>query len=282
MMKKARENGGALPYLDNTYPCRLFPRRGLSELTFAPLTILYGGNGSGKSTLLNIIAEKLGLERTAPFNLGEMYPLYLRETAFATAADDWGEPAGIPVGSRIITSDDIFDYMLGARAYNDEVAEGQSEAREDYKYLRERKNAVRFTGLDDYERLHAQNEARRLTRHKYEQSMLGRQAALGSNGETAIAFFKKKLEDDRLYLLDEPENSMSPAMQRELTALIGQSVRYLGDQFIIATHSPFLLAMEGARIYNLDAEPVTVCDWWELPNVRAYYDFFKESGKYFQ
>lgn len=282
MGRKAAENGGAFPYLDNPYPCFLFPSRGLSTLTFAPLTVLYGGNGSGKSTLLNIMAEKLGLERTAPSNSGEMFPLYLENTAYELAADDCGEPCDIPAGSRIITSDDIFDYMLGARDINNEIAAGRESLREEYRTHRDGRHNVHFTGLDDYERLHEQNEARRLSRHQYEQTVLGRQAALGSNGETAIAFFKKKLEDDRLYLLDEPENSMSPAMQKELCTLIEQSVRYLGDQFVIATHSPFLLALPGARIYNLDADPVTTCNWWELPNVRAYYDFFRENENLFR
>ena len=48
-------------YSDNVYPFKIFPFKGLSELTFAPITMLYGGNGSGKSTLLNVIAEKLQL-----------------------------------------------------------------------------------------------------------------------------------------------------------------------------------------------------------------------------
>ena len=55
-------------YSSNTYPFKLFPFKGLEHLNFEPITIIYGGNGSGKSTILNLIAEKLRLERTAPFN----------------------------------------------------------------------------------------------------------------------------------------------------------------------------------------------------------------------
>ena len=57
---------------------------------------------------------------------------------------------------------------------------------------------------------------------------------------------------------------------------------YCGCQFIIATHSPFLLSMEGARIYDLDADPVEVRNWWELENVRIYYDFFREHEELFR
>ena len=46
-------------------------------------------------------------------------------------------------------------------------------------------------------------------------------------------------------------------------------------------HSPFLLAMKGARIYNLDENPVMMRRWTELENVRTYYDFFKKHEKEF-
>ena len=46
---------------------------------------------------------------------------------------------------------------------------------------------------------------------------------------------------------------------------------------MIATHSPFVLAIRGAKIYDLDEEPVDVKRWTELENVRAYYDFFKKA-----
>ena len=48
-----------------------------------------------------------------------------------------------------------------------------------------------------------------------------------------------------------------------------------GCQFVIATHSPFLLGMNGAKIYDLDTEGVPVRKWTELENVREYFDFFQ-------
>ena len=72
---------------------------------------------------------------------------------------------------------------------------------------------------------------------------------LNSNGETALKYFETKLKFDRIYCLDEPENSMSPKMQTELKGMLEDYAKNCGCQFIIATHSPFLLAMEG-RILN--------------------------------
>jgi len=89
-------------------------------------------------------------------------------------------------------------------------------------------------------------------------------------------YFSEKIQENGLYLLDEPENSLSPERQQELLQFLEDSARFFGCQFIIATHSPFLLSMRGAKIYDLDENPVDVKRWTELDNVRAYYQFFKK------
>ena len=61
----------------------------------------------------------------------------------------------------------------------------------------------------------------------------------------------------------------------ELKSFIEDSVRFFGCQFIISTHSPFLLAMQGAKIYDLDKNPADIRRWTELDNVRIYREFFK-------
>ena len=84
-----------------------------------------------------------------------------------------------------------------------------------------------------------------------------------------------------LYILDEPGNSLSPKRQTELVKFIEDSARFFQCQFIISTHSPFVLAMQGAKIYDLDEDPVDVKRWTELENVRAYYEFFRLHEKEF-
>ena len=68
---------------------------------------------------------------------------------------------------------------------------------------------------------------------------------------------------------------LNDARQLELAQLLHDSARFYNCQFVIATHSPFLLAMPGARVYDLDAEPVTTRKWTELENVRATWEFFQ-------
>ena len=97
-----------------------------------------------------------------------------------------------------------------------------------------------------------------------------------SNGESAFIYFTDKIRENGLYLLDEPENSLSPAKQQELLQFIEDSARFFQCQFIIATHSPFILSIKGAKIYDMDEEPVKIKKWTELPNVLEYYKFFKK------
>lgn len=94
-----------------------------------------------------------------------------------------------------------------------------------------------------------------------------------SNGESALIYFTDKIKESGLYLLDEPENSLSPDKQQELLQFLEDSVRFYNCQFVISTHSPFLLSMRGAKIYDPDEEPVDVRKWTQLGNVRAFYDF---------
>ena len=102
-----------------------------------------------------------------------------------------------------------------------------------------------------------------------------------SNGESAFLYFTEKVTENALFLLDEPENSLSPAKQQELVKFIEDSARFFGCQFVIATHSPFVLAIRRSKDYDLDEEPVDVKRWTELENVRAYYDFFKKHASEF-
>lgn len=62
-----------------------------------------------------------------------------------------------------------------------------------------------------------------------------------SNGETSMQFFDENLLHGNLYLLDEPETSLSPANQIKLAEHINELARFFDTQFIIASHSPFIL-----------------------------------------
>ena len=97
-----------------------------------------------------------------------------------------------------------------------------------------------------------------------------------SNGQSAMKYFTDRITENALYLLDEPENSLSIELQQELCEYLQASARHFGCQFVIATHSPVLLSMKDALIYDLDSTPVQTRKWTELENVRRYFDFFEQ------
>ncbi len=257
---------------DTVYPFQVLSRHHLVMLDFEPITILYGGNGSGKTTALNVIAEKLGLERDTLYNRTNFFEDY-------TKMCDYKLDIPVPEESRIITSDDVFDFMLNLRSINDGIDKKREELLEDY--LSTKYSHFKMKSLDDYGQLKKVNSAKSKTQSKYVRSNLMDNVREHSNGESAFIYFTEKIKDNGLYLLDEPENSLSPERQQELVEFIENAARFFGCQFIISTHSPFLLAMRGAKIYDMDEEPVDIKRWTELSNVRAYYDFFKKHEREF-
>lgn len=282
LSQRAFLNGGPLGYIDNSYPCGLFTEKKFSELDFDRITILYGGNGSGKSTLLNLIANKLNLKSITPYNSSEMIELYLSKCKYRLGYDDYGDNLFLPENSRIIKSDDIFDYMLAVRSSNDEIAINTQTGKEDYNNLKYGQT-IQLNGIENYEEFRLQVLSRRksLSRRNFLKKTAGKQVKLNSNGETALDFFDKHLKENCLYLLDEPENSLSPKMCLELKELLETKARYFDCQFIIATHSPFILSLNGAKIYDLDSIPVDLKKWWKLENTKIFFEYFYNNKHLF-
>ena len=268
----------------DAYPFFVLSRNHLHSLDFTEVTILCGGNGSGKSTALNIIGSKLEIPRQSAYNKGDLHEKYLGLCTYE--AGDWAnELFELKESSYIITSDDIFKFMLDVRTRNDLFnIRSEATANEIFRirkrqYTANEQDAMRHldfeTGenVDTFSRIY---DMKRKNVRRYIRDEMGRKTQTYSNGETGFMRFVDSILPDSLYLLDEPENSLSCELQMKLAEYIEKSAKYCGCQFIIATHSPFLLALQGAKIYNLDADPVTISKWWELPNMQLYYNLFKQ------
>ena len=189
----------------------------------------------------------------------------------------------LPPQSKIITSDDVFDFMLNLRSLNEGIDEKRSELFVEYQNIKADDNGkFRLRSLDDYEKLKKLTAVRRNTQSMFVKRSIGVNVREQSNGESAFMYFAQKIEENALYLLDEPENSLSPQKQIELVKFLEDSARFYKCQFIIATHSPFVLSLKGAKIYDFDSYPAAVKKWTELENVRIYYNFFRQHGAEFE
>jgi predicted ATPase len=257
---------------DSYYPFQVLSKHAFSQIDFEPITILYGGNGSGKTTALNVIAEKINAQRSAVYNRSNFFEEYLTYCTSSILHE--------PKVKEILTSDDVFDYMLDIRNLNQGIDRRREEVFEEYfdaKYAN-----FRFKGFEDYQRLKKINLARSNTQSKFTRKNLMDNIREFSNGESATRFFQEKILPNGLYLLDEPENSLSAQRQIELVAFIEDMARYEQCQFVIATHSPFLLSIKEAKIYDLDQNPVDVRRWTQLENVQTYYRFFQAHQEAFE
>lgn len=251
------------------YPTQLFTPKKLSHITFEPITIFYGNNGSGKSTLLNLIARFFNAQMQSKHKKGGVFEQYL-EALYRINKEDINTKE-----IKFISSDDIFDQMLDIRALNSSITRSKIDLKSEYF---EYKNKD-IRSWEDYDELRQMNEVRSKTMSSYVRSRLSNNNIIErSNGETSLLFWEQKIEENGLYFLDEPENSLSASNQMKLKNFIEESARFYNCQFIIASHSPFLLDLKDALIYDLDAYPCTTKKFNELENVKVYYDFFKEKN----
>ncbi|MGZ3515444.1 MAG: AAA family ATPase, partial [Thermodesulfobacteriota bacterium] len=107
----------------------------------------------------------------------------------------------------------------------------------------------------------------------------GKSLVAQSHGQSIMSFFKSRYKIKGLYLLDEPETALSPKSQIELLKLL-QEMSALGHaQFIIATHSPILMACPGSVIYNFDTSPVKTIHYEETEHYKIYKDFMESPDK---
>lgn len=268
---------GMMNIHNNVYPLKIFPEKEFEVIDFEPITIFYGGNGSGKTTLLNIIGDTLNASKR---NIDKKTVFFDDYTSRCKDTYDFAHQTECKA-IKYISSDDVFDYLLDLKAINSSVNRRKDDlVREYYGY--KNVSSTDFT-MDQYEDLKNKVDSNRMTVSKYVRTRLRNNTVIQeSNGETALDFWQNEIEDNALYIIDEPENSLSAENQLKLKTFIEESARFYNCQFIIATHSPFLLALSEAKIYDLDNIPVKAKKWTELENVKVYNEFFKEHSDEFK
>lgn len=108
----------------------------------------------------------------------------------------------------------------------------------------------------------------------------GRSLVTQSHGQSLMAFFRARYRVKGLHLLDEPETALSPKSQLALLALLVETSHSGQAQFIIATHSPILLACPGATIYSFDHVPISELRYEDTDHYRIYRSFLEDPTGY--
>ncbi|MFA6472897.1 MAG: AAA family ATPase [Candidatus Latescibacterota bacterium] len=101
-----------------------------------------------------------------------------------------------------------------------------------------------------------------------------------SHGQSLMSYFRSRYRIRGLYFLDEPETALSPKSQLELLSVLTDMSSDGHAQFVIASHSPLLLACHDAEIYSFDTAPVSKIHYEDTEHYRVYRDFMENREKY--
>ena len=230
----------------------------------APVTCFVGENGSGKSTLLEGLAVAAGLPTVGS-----------DETALdPTLAPARALARRLTLAWRVRTTRGFFlraeDFCGFAKRLARTRAELQAriaEVREEYAA---QDRSAWATGLA----LGPLQGSIGAMERQYGGDLDAR-----SHGESFLALFQSRLAPKGLYLLDEPEAALSPQRQLALLSMLREAVAQ-GSQFVVATHSPLLLAYPGARLYSFDDGPPVAVAWDALEHVRLTRDFLAAPERF--
>jgi len=250
------------------YPFGIFSHmKNIKNIKFGSITLFCGSNGCGKSTLLNLISSKLNSVKKTNYDKGTLFKNYMDVMRY--------EMNKIPEEIVTITSDDIFDYLLDLRSINSHVNRRKDELA---RYYLDNKYNSKDISIFDYDEIRKNYETKTATMSKFIRgNLMNNTISLQSNGESSLMFWEKEIKENGIYILDEPENSLSAENTLKLKTFIEESVRFFNCQFIISTHSPFLLNLNEAVIYDLDKKDFVPVKYEDIPSVRTYYEFFKSN-----
>jgi len=210
------------------------------------VTILIGDNGSGKSTLLEIIRAKLNL-----------YKIGQKEDAFLNinlkASYHLHKPRGLYFSSEDFTT--YIENLEKEKAWSKaEIKNIEDQYKHRSEYAKSLAKMPHSRTLHEIDHLHDRNLNE------------------SSHGEAYLSFFKSRMRDNELILLDEPETPLSFENQLALLYLIKEGVER-GSQFIIATHSPVMMAYPNATIYQFSKDGLVETSYEKIEQVESLKQF---------
>ncbi|MCC6299930.1 MAG: AAA family ATPase [Anaerolineales bacterium] len=248
---------------DGVFPFTLEIVKSLREMRFtSPVTFFVGENGSGKSTVLETLAcavESITVSSESVRTDKSLAPLRKLAQYFRLA---WTKRTR---KGFFLRAEDFFGYAKSMRQTKEEFQEELDNVKEEYK------------GRSKY--------AEALASMPYQGQLAEIQRRYGdgldsySHGESFLTLFQSRFVPDGLYLLDEPEAALSPMRQLTFLAALKQMVQE-NSQFIIATHSPILLAFPDAQILEFANGSIHEVRYTELEHVQLTKDFLNNPESF--
>ena len=237
--------------------------RSLETLEFSSqVTFLVGENGSGKSTLLEAIAAAANSITVGRESVDKDASLEPIRTLASTLKLTWSKKTRRGFFMR---SEDFFGFARRMTELRAELQRDVENIDQEYK------------DRSEYARLLAQQS--------YNRELHGIQNSYGdgldtqSHGESYLKLFQSRFVPEGLYLLDEPEAPLSPLRQLSFLVLLKEMTGQK-SQFIIATHSPILMAFPGAAILTFDKGVIEEVDYNDLEHVRITREFLEDPNRY--
>lgn len=251
------------PQDEGTFPFDLEIVRTLREIQFtAPVTFLVGENGSGKSTVLETIAcavESITVGTESVKTDKTLAPVRNLAGYFRLA---WTKRTH---KGFFLRAEDFFGYAKSMRQTRKELEQDLNEIDRDYK--------DRSKYAADLARLAYQGQLAAM-KNRY-----GNDLDNYSHGESFLTLFQARFVPNGLYLLDEPEAALSPMRQLTFLSALKQMVQE-NAQFIIATHSPILLAFHGAQILHFQEGRMKEVKYDQLEHVQLTKDFLNNPESF--
>jgi predicted ATPase len=227
-----------------------------------PVTFFVGENGSGKSTLLESIAIATDLPSVGATEARDDETLAAQRLLAAALRLAWTQRTH---RGFFLRAEDFFGFARGLSRSRDELRQRLSELAVEYKDRSEHAHGLAAgpaqASLADMEKRY------------------GADLDANSHGQAFFQLFRSRFVPGGVYLLDEPETPLSPLSQLALIAMLRDMVDQ-DAQFIIATHSPILLALPGARILDFDSQPARWASYEDLEHVRLTREFLADPDRF--
>jgi predicted ATPase len=246
------------------FPFSLDLIQNLDEIRFEqPITFFVGENGSGKSTLLEAIAWAVGVPTIGSEDIDVDYTMVNAQKLGECLRLGWKQKTNRGFFSR---SEDFFGF---SKKLHQSILQLEQDSKEMETTIGAHGDLAKAQGLVNAEKQAFENR-------------YGRDLTEISHGESFMKFFQNRLFQQGIYLLDEPEASLSPQSQLSLILLIQKAAVSRKSQFIIATHSPILLAMPNAQILLLENGKIKKVKLTETTHFQITKAFLENPEQYLQ